>query len=99
MSKNIKNILKVIVTLITIAIILAPIYLALFDISESSFCSEEWTEKVYCVESGDTLWDIAEDYCPENVDIRDYIDAVEERNGIDSMLYAGQELIIFEYNK
>jgi len=44
------------------------------------------------VRPGDTLWGIAERYAPEGVDIRAYVDLVEETNGLDGGLMAGARL-------
>lgn len=53
-------------------------------------------ETTYVVRSGDCLWYIAEDYCPDGMDKRDYICLVSERNDLKSdVLHLGQELIIF----
>ena len=44
------------------------------------------TEKmVYVVQSGDTLWDIAEEYAPNSMDVRDYIADVRKCNSLDTL--------------
>ncbi len=48
----------------------------------------------YFVESGDTLWEIAEKNNINNKDLRKLIFEIRELNGIDSNLYIGQEIII-----
>ena len=53
----------------------------------------EWQEETYRVQMGDSLWAIAETYCPENVDRREWINAVQELNGMDdSILHPNQKL-------
>ncbi len=52
----------------------------------------------YIVHEGDTLWDIADEYCPDGVDKRDYIDDIVTRNRLDgAMIYAGQEIEVWKY--
>lgn len=48
----------------------------------------------YYVESGDTLWEIAEKNNVNNKDVRKLIYEIKELNNIDTMLYIGQEIII-----
>ena len=57
----------------------------------------EWVEQTRVleyVEEGDTLWNLCKDTCPDNMDIRDYIDLVKETNNIDSDIYVGDALWI-----
>ena len=62
--------------------------------TEDSMDGREWAEAVHVVESGETLWDISQIYCPEDVDRRDWIDRVTDLNGIDGYIYPGDELVI-----
>lgn len=55
----------------------------------------EWHEETYRVRSGDSLWTISRDYCPENVDRREWIEDVQSRNGLTSSdIYPGQRLTV-----
>lgn len=56
----------------------------------------EYTEETYVVQTGDTLWDIAEEYCSEHQSINEYIYKVKQVNNISSDLKAGQTIIIFK---
>lgn len=58
----------------------------------------EMEHVVVTVHQGDTPWDLAREYCPDDVDIRDYLGWVEDANGItfDEPIYPGQRLIFFE---
>lgn len=47
------------------------------------------------VRCGDTLWSIAEDYCPEGEDIRSFIYEIKKENSLkNSALDIGQQLLI-----
>ena len=47
------------------------------------------------VESGDTLWTIADEYMPDDMDIREAVYMICETNDVDAYtLYAGQTLNI-----
>lgn len=48
----------------------------------------------YYVESGDTLWSIASDHNYKDEDVRKVIYDIKKLNGIDDVIYAGQELKI-----
>ena len=56
-------------------------------ISLSAGCeNESKTEKmIYVVRSGDTLWEIAEEYCPNDMDMRKYIHNITEDNGLETL--------------
>lgn len=54
------------------------------------------TEEKYTVQSGDSLWMIAEEFCPASLDKRNYIDKVMERNDMSSSkIYPGEVIIVF----
>ena len=57
----------------------------------------------YVVKSGDTLWNIAENYCPDDMDIREYIYEIKEINNISSNEYIHPrdciELPVYEGSK
>lgn len=48
----------------------------------------------YIVGQGDNLWNIAKEFKDSDTEIRYYIDAVKELNGIDSNIRPGQEIQI-----
>lgn len=55
----------------------------------------EWAEETYIVKSGDSLWTIADNYCPDIVDKREWIEEVKHLNKInDSTIHPGQRLTI-----
>ena len=55
----------------------------------------EWSAETYIVKSGDTLWAIADKYCPDIVDKREWIAEVKDLNRIhDSIIHPGQRLTV-----
>lgn len=84
--------------LITVLLLLALIagaFLVLSLASGSTMDRVEWREETYHVQSGDSLWIISRDYCPDGVDRREWIDAVQSRNGLtSSFIYPGQRLTV-----
>jgi nucleoid-associated protein YgaU len=56
-----------------------------------------FTETTYVVRSGDCLWTIAEQYCPDSLNVWDYIHRVCDANGLTSYtICPGQVLTVFE---
>ena len=53
-----------------------------------------YSTRVYNVAPGDTLWSIAGENRPPDMDIRAYVRLVERINGVDSRLWPGQALMI-----
>lgn len=73
--------------LIALALVLAVAFI-------SCGTKHEWVEETYIVQSGDTLWNICDDYCPKEMDIRKYIYIVQKANGISADIYAGQAITL-----
>lgn len=60
----------------------------------------EWREEIYRVQDGDTLWAIAGEYCPNNVDRREWIEEIRALNDLpNSMIYPGQRLTVLTPTK
>lgn len=92
MTKFLSN--PVIATLILLVLI-AVSFLVLALACQSTLDRVEWREETYRVQSGDSLWIISRDYCPDNVDRREWIDEVQQRNGLtSSFIYPGQTLTV-----
>lgn len=53
----------------------------------------------YVIRSGDTLWDIAVEFTPEDRDCRDTIDEIKEVNGIGNDIYTGQVIVVPIYEE
>lgn len=55
----------------------------------------EWQEGTHQVQAGDSLWDIAGDYCPDGVDRREWVDEIQALNGLEnSDIHPGQEITV-----
>lgn len=61
-------------------------------IEQESFVYEE-----YCIETGDTLWEIAEKYKPKKTETRDFIRIIRTDNNISAEIYEGQVIKIRIY--
>lgn len=85
--------MKIIKKLMIIGIIILTIYTVRTRLNEMNV---EYTEETYVVQTGDTLWDIAEEYCSEHQSINEYIYKVKQVNNISSDLKSGQTIIIFK---
>lgn len=52
-------------------------------------------EDHYIVQSGDSLWYISTQYCPDSMDMQQYIQLIKDRNGLSSsVIYPGQRLVV-----
>ena len=77
---------------LAIAAALILIVAVLFSCIES----RNWIEETYVVECGDTLWDIAKEYCPDDMSFREYINLIKTRNDITADIYEGDSIIILK---
>lgn len=52
---------------------------------------------IHVVQSGETVWDIAKQYCPRGTDVRRFMYEIAEDNGLnDYIIHAGERLVIHE---
>lgn len=66
--------------------------------SDKSFADTDSYYQSVRIDSGDTLWSIAEEYCPDKLDIYDYIDDIKDINNIkNNTIKAGEYLIVTVY--
>ena len=57
----------------------------------------EWAKILYFVNHDDTLWNICQEYCPDKMDMQEYIYLIkQENNMVSSTIYAGDTLIILK---
>ena len=90
MTRLFKKYNKFVVTTIVVTLIVLTV-LAL----RPSMASVRWEEETYRVRSGDSLWSISGEYCPDSVDRQEWINKVRKINDIDgSIIYPGQVITI-----
>ena len=83
-----------------IVFVLLVVCLIIQNVQHRNVYEGDIVTNTYVVIQGDTLWDIAKKYCPYNMDIREYIDNIKERNGIfDSTLHNGQVIELWTIEK
>ena len=82
-QKNILNAIGIIILIIAMFVI--P------QIQKRNYRRSLHYEEVI-VTRGDSLWKIGLEKCPEKMDIRDWIDDVNEHNSIDTNVYPGMSL-------
>jgi nucleoid-associated protein YgaU len=76
------------------AIAVALLILALLAL-RPSMAAVKWEKETYRVRSGDSLWSISGEYCPDSVDRQEWIHKVRKLNDIDgSIIYPGQVITI-----
>jgi hypothetical protein len=81
--------------LIVAAIIVIASVLILNHMFQSTMDGIEWEETIHRVKSGESLWSIAGEYCPDEVDRREWIAEIQSLNDLpDSNIRAGQKLIV-----
>lgn len=83
---------KLLFVLISLAVVIAGIVLYVGHTGAASVVAIE----TYTVEKGDTLWDIAKEHAPRNMDVRDYIYRLRKINDMhaSATIYPGQELAL-----
>ena len=92
MTKYLNNPL---ITVLLLLVLIAACFLVLALVGRPTMDRVEWREETYRVQSGDSLWTISREYCPDEVDRREWIDAVQTRNGLtSSFIYPGQRLTV-----
>lgn len=78
---------KAVVKYIFIVIFLMATLVCIIAVAKNNaqpFDKNNYYTKSYCVIKGDTLWEIGEQYKLEEDDVRDWIKAVKEINGMSS---------------
>ena len=76
------------------AIAVAILILALMAV-RPSMATVKWEEETYRVRSGDSLWSISGEYCPDSVDRQEWINKVRKMNDLDgSIIYPGQVITV-----
>jgi Tfp pilus assembly protein FimV len=81
--------------ILTAAAIIAIFALVL--LLSSARTEREYAEDTVTVRSGDTLWSIASEYCPEGMDKRDYVQLLQSDNGCTADIRVGDVLTVRVY--
>ena len=79
--------------------IIAAVALLAVLLAGAGRAEREYSEETVTVQSGDTLWGIAGAYCPEDMDKREYIRAIEADNECGSDIRVGDVLTVRIYEK
>ena len=92
--------IKDLLTATSVVVLAAVLFLVLFAlllnwVYRPTLDNYDWEEDTYRVKAGDSLWAISYDYCPENVDRREWVDEVQQLNDIDDgIIHPGQKLTV-----
>ena len=78
------------------AVMLAIIIVALL-LSGGKADKQTYVEDTVVVHKGDTLWGIAELYCPEGMDKREYVRAIEADNDCTANIRVGDVITVRVY--
>ena len=83
------------ITTLLLILLIAIAFLVLCLAGRSTMDRVEWQEETYKVQSGDSLWMLSYEYCPDNVDRREWIEEIRALNGLTgSTIYPGQRLTV-----
>ena len=77
--------------------IIAAVAVAAVLLAGAGRAEREYSEETVTVRSGDTLWGISEQYCPEDMDKRDYVHMLEVDNGCGADIRVGDVLTVRRY--
>jgi hypothetical protein len=79
------------------AVLVAGSVAVLNHAAQATMDEIEWEEDIHHVKQGETLWYIATDYCPKNVDKREWIAEVKTLNHMENnTLRAGDFLTVLK---
>ena len=82
----------------TVCILLIVVLICTLAVMARTEPEYNFEETTYEVESGDCLWNIADEYWPKSMNKWDYIKLIMERNNLaDSVIYPGQRLIVYRF--
>lgn len=87
-----KRTTQIIFILIIVSILIMWIYILEDD-------REEQNKVVYTVKEGDTLYSIAKEFKPKEMDVREYVHKIRELNDINPIISVGEDIIILKYDK
>ena len=79
--------------------IIAAVAVAVVLLAGAGRAEREYSEETVTVRSGDMLWGIADAYCPEDMDKREFVRMIEEDNECSSDIKVGDVLTVRRYAK
>ncbi len=79
-------------SLVAVVVVLTGLFLLATGPGGSSPASAPGTPRAITIHHGDTLWGVAEEYAPEGVDLRAYVDLLEDLNDVEGGLSVGMRL-------
>lgn len=83
------------IAVLLLIVLIAASFLVLSLAGQSTMGRVEWQEESYRVQSGDSLWAISYEYCPDDVDRREWVEEVRTINGLtSSVIHPGQQLTV-----
>lgn len=95
MNKKERDAKKIVIATVAVLVLACVTFTVLVLSLGSTMDSVEWGLYQHIIEPGETLWEIAQEYCPESVDCREWIRAVIDLNGMqDGTIYAGDVLTV-----
>lgn len=74
------------------ALVLIAVFLLATGPGGSAPASAPGTPRAVTVRHGDTLWSLAEAHAPDGVDLRAYVDLLEDLNGLDEGVAVGMRI-------
>ncbi len=83
---------------VTACIVCAAVVLVALLLAGAWRAEREYSEDVVIVRSGDTLWGLAEMYCPNDMDKRDYVRTLQSDNDCGAVIRAGDVLTVRVYD-
>ena len=101
LKKRRRQVAKRNISILLCTVFMITVASVVFGSSFSAAKNDVEVEKYYKsieIQLGDTLWDLAEEYCDDQVSIKEYISEVKELNGLGtSTIHEGQYLVVPYY--
>ena len=79
-----------------LCMVIALCAIAVTMLAPNNYPVETLEESTYVVKYGDCLWNIADVYCPDDMEMWDYIDLIKVKNNLsNSSIHTGQRLTVY----
>lgn len=98
MKRETKELLVGVAAVVVFMAIFAAVSSAVLSVGQTG--REQFRPTKVFVHEGETAWEIAQRFCPSEVDVREYLGWCAEENGIDSMgnIIAGKSYVFLQKN-